>query len=983
MLSAETRLQGDLMRAVSVNIVSFNKVSFNILFSTLVVCLYVASVDVFAVDIIKSPNDDRAYQYFQLANQLQVLLVSDASIDKAAAALDVGVGSGDDPQARPGLAHFLEHMLFLGTEKYPGADEYQNYLSEHGGSHNAYTALENTNYYFDVDPNYLDPMLDRFAQFFAAPLFAPEYVDRERNAVHSEYTSKLKDDGRRVLDVYREVINSDHPLAKFSVGNLSTLSNDDGEMLRNDLLAFYQQHYNAKQMTLVVIGRESLADLRKMVEPRFAAIVNHESSEQHAATENPPLFEPGRLPLKLYIKPEQEQRYLSLLFPIPTIDPYYREKPTYYLGNLIGDEGKGSLLALLKSLNWAEALSAGSFFANSDDAFFQINIRLTEEGLQQTGQIVALTFALINHIEKSGMEQWRFDELKKLSEIDFRFQEKQAAIVTASSLANNLHYYAPEDVLRGDQLIQHYDPSLLRNFLSYLTPENVLMVVNAPEVQTDKITHYYDVPYKVKKLDKFAAPIPDLVAQLNLPPVNDFIPKTLALKPIPPSAKKNSPTTDGNVTAVTVPELLKDASRVRVWYKQDRVFNVPRANTFLRIRSPLASQSIQGAVMMELYVELIDDLLNEYTYPASIAGLQFSLEANSRGFDLSVDGYDDGQDRLLQRIIMELRKPHFESKRFSTVKTELMRRWQNADKQPPYVQLLQELPSLLFDPMWDQAAMLEALRSVTFENVTGFAKNVYVDSHADMLFYGNLTRKEAAKMSAQIEIDLLGAMGSTKIAPARVVRLHDDKHEPLVTLPVEHNDKALLLYLQGADDSLQEAANTLLLQQIIRSPFFNELRTERQLGYIVFATSLTLKDVPGTLLVVQSPTATIDTLVDEVHGFLQRFADQLPVELELHKQAVLTQLRESPQNLNEQGERYWQEILAEALKFDRRDKLIATVDGISAEAFNKYLGTVLTDNPRLLWLVSLSSENPSQDGKISTISDWTAYRSERQSYIYP
>ena len=89
--------------------------------------------------VVKSPNDDREYRYITLDNKLRVLLVADPETDKSAAALVALRGSFDEPEARPGLAHFLEHMLFIGTEKYPKLDGYQNFLARHGGSSNAYT----------------------------------------------------------------------------------------------------------------------------------------------------------------------------------------------------------------------------------------------------------------------------------------------------------------------------------------------------------------------------------------------------------------------------------------------------------------------------------------------------------------------------------------------------------------------------------------------------------------------------------------------------------------------------------------------------------------------------------------------------------------------------------------------------------------------------------------------------------------------------
>jgi len=67
-----------------------------------------------------------------------------------------------DPREIPGLAHFLEHMLFLGTEKYPEENEYHKFLAENGGSSNAYTGRDHTCYYFESAPKALEPALDRY-----------------------------------------------------------------------------------------------------------------------------------------------------------------------------------------------------------------------------------------------------------------------------------------------------------------------------------------------------------------------------------------------------------------------------------------------------------------------------------------------------------------------------------------------------------------------------------------------------------------------------------------------------------------------------------------------------------------------------------------------------------------------------------------------------------------------------------------------------
>ena len=110
------------------------------------------------------PFDERQFRAIELDNKLRVLLVSDPSSSRSAAAMDVRAGSFSDPYAVPGLAHFCEHMSFLGTKKFPKEDEFSSFLASHGGSSNAYTDSEDTVYYFDVNAEYTEEALDRFAQ---------------------------------------------------------------------------------------------------------------------------------------------------------------------------------------------------------------------------------------------------------------------------------------------------------------------------------------------------------------------------------------------------------------------------------------------------------------------------------------------------------------------------------------------------------------------------------------------------------------------------------------------------------------------------------------------------------------------------------------------------------------------------------------------------------------------------------------------------
>jgi insulysin len=919
------------------------------------------------VDVVQSPSDKRQYQYFELPNQLKVLLVSDPTTDKAAASLDVGIGSGDDPKNRGGLAHFLEHMLFLGTERYPQAGEYQKFISEHGGSHNAYTAQENTNYFFDVNAQYLDEALDRFGQFFTAPLFTAEYVDRERNAVHSEYKAKIKNDLRRQLDVVRQLASPWHPISKFSVGNLDTLADRPDEKVRDDLLDFYERYYSSDRMTLVVLGRESLVELQAMVVERFGAIPQR---EYEALSSGQAMFSKDFLPARIFIKPEKDIRRLSLVFPIPSSDAYYRQKPLQYLGNLLGHEGEGSLLSVLKGQGWAEGLSAGSGLGGRHQGTFNISIQLTESGMQEKRKVAALVFKMIRNLRREGINQWRYQEQQQLGEIDFRFAEKGEPIHTVSRLANNLQHYEPEDVLRGGYLFADYNERLINRYLNYLKPDNVVWVVTGKDVETNRVTPLYQAPYRLENLkDERVGLAKTLTEQLVMPEANGFIPRRLEVKRPPAIGEGIS----------QLPRLIKDDEVQKVWFKQDDQFKTPRSQVYIRIKSPLVGRDVKQAAISSLYVALVKDELNEFAYPASLAGLRFSISANSRGLDVFIGGYNDRQGLLLSRISEALSDNRFSRERFQSIKKELLRSLQNSRKQPPYVQTLEGVSSALYSPLWTNTEKELALATVTLDDVKAFSATFYDDAQQSILMHGNLYRQEALKLAAVIKARLYRKVEDHPAIEAQVARLPGTTKPSHWHITVDHADSAVSLYLQGGDATAEDKSHMLLVRQLLRAPFFHELRTQKQLGYIVFTTGMPLKEVPGTMLVVQSPTATVTELQTEIEGFLaSREIDE--ALLSQNRQAVVASLREVPKNLMEQSERYWSNIIHKVETFDRREGLAKRVESVSLESLQAYYQRLFQQQPRSLWI---TASNQDAAEVSADINDLQTFKAGLPAYRFP
>ena len=519
-----------------------------------------------------SPNDSNRYRHFTLPNALRVLLIQDESAQKSAAALAVNVGHFDDPVDRQGMAHYLEHMLFLGTKAYPKVGDFQSFISQHGGSNNAWTGTEHTCYFFDVTTSAFEKALDRFSQFFAAPLFNEEALDKERHAVDSEYKLKLNDDSRRLYQVQKETVNPLHPFAKFSVGNIETLGDREGKSIREEIIAFHAEQYSSDIMTLTLMGPQTLDEMEQWVKEKFSTI---ENKYRRGKSIREPFVTPEQTGITIRVEPLKEIRKLVMNFPMPNVDAHYPYKPLSYFAHLIGYEGEGSLLLALKDKGWITSLSAGGGASGSNYREFSISCTLTAKGLKKTDEIIQALFQYIRMIEEQGLEEWRYLEKRAVLESAFRFQETNRPMDIVSHLVVNMQHYAAEDTIYGDYLMRGYDEALLRSFLPYLSPENLRVTVIAQGQHYDKEANWYFTPYSVEPFSEEQQNIyrtNDKTWPLTLPPQNPFICYDLDPKPV--------------VDAQPQPQILQDLPGFRLWHMQDAEFRVPKGVIYIAIDSP-------------------------------------------------------------------------------------------------------------------------------------------------------------------------------------------------------------------------------------------------------------------------------------------------------------------------------------------------------------------------------------------------------------
>lgn len=892
---------------------------------------------------IQSPNDDRSYRYLVLDNGLRALLVSDPDTVKAAASLDVHVGSASNPGDRGGLAHFLEHMLFLGTDKYPDSGEYARFISEHGGSRNAYAAFEHTNYFFDVDAAHLAAALDRFGQFFISPRFDPEYVEREVNAVEAEYRLGLKTDARRSLDVLRETVNPEHPYAVLGVGTRDTLADRPMRPVREELIEFYRRYYSANLMTLAVVGREDLDSLRRLVESIFSAVPNREVEIEDIAA---PLYAPGSLPMEVRIRPVASRRQLQLSFPMPDYSDRYRGKPLRYISNLIGHEGRGSLLSLLKQEGWAEGLSAGTGIAYRGGSAFDVNISLTEAGLDNRERILRKFFEYVRLLQLSGPRRSAYEEQARLAALAFRFRPDVQAIRYVVGLANDMHLFRPEDILRGNYLMDDYDPALIAEILDeYLTPENVAVTTIAPGLRVERESRYYATPYSARTLgpgegDWRVVADEDLDPRLRLPEPNEFIARNVEL--VEPAAD-NPP----------VPALVEAGERLRVWYRRDGDFRVPRGAMYANFRNARVNDTPAHAAAARLYVRMLRDAVNEFTYPAWLAGLDFRIFTHARGISLKIDGYDDRQLTLLDRIVRSIAGAELDNRRFDDIRDDLVRDLENVKTRRAFRQVVDDARRVLLSGQWDERDLIRELKALDPPGLQAYADGFWAGAQVDVMLNGNYAEAAVAGVRSALAPLLSHELPSTPPL-GRVVKLRPGDRL-VYRAEVEHDDSVLFRYLQAPGDSMEERALAALTARIVDADYFEELRTEQQLGYVVSAIDWLQREVPGLAFLVQSPSAPAPALERATSEFLLAMGETgrvTPEQFERHRDALLVDILRPHENIVEQSEYFWREIARRELGFDTRARMAAAVRAVTPGQWLAWYRRVVIENPASLAVVA-------------------------------
>ncbi|MGD8108425.1 pitrilysin [Pantoea sp. FN0302] len=900
--------------------------------------------------IQKSNKDPRHYQAIRLDNEMTVLLVSDPQATKSLAALTLPIGSLDDPDRQLGLAHYLEHMVLMGSKRYPQPDNLAEFLKKHGGSHNASTASYRTAYYLEVENGALAPAVDRLADAIAEPLLDPVNADRERNAVNAELTMARSRDGHRMAQVGAETLNPAHPAARFSGGNLETLSDKPDSKLQDALRQFYQQHYSANLMKAVIYSNKPLPELAAIAAQTFGRVSNRHAS---VPAINVPVVTDQQKGIIIHYVPAQPRKQLRLEFRIDNNSDRFRSKTDTLIGYLISNRSKNTLSDWLQSQGLADSIDAGADpLITRNGGIFGISVSLTDKGLAQRDRVVAAIFDYLAMLRDKGIDKRYFDEMAHVLDIDYRYPSITRDMDYIEWLADTMLRVPVEHTLNASYLADRYDPAEISARLKEMTPQNARIWYISPNEPHNKVAYFVEAPYQVDKIsaelfNKWQQEAENI--KLDLPALNPYIPDDFNL--IPASEKP-----------ITHPQPLINEPGLRVFYMPSRYHaSEPKADIMLALRNKAAMDSARHQVLFALNDYLAGLALDELSSQAAVGGISFST-SGSDGVIFSASGFTQRLPKLLVTLLQGYVNYVPTEDQLAQAKSWYKEQLDAAEKGKAFEQAIQPVRMLSQLPYTERSERRKLLDSISLQELNDYRRMLAEQATPEMLVVGNMTPQMVTSLAREVK-QQVNCQGKSW--------WHSE--DILINQPLRANiqkagsssDSALAaVYIPVGYGEEQSIAISSLLSQIIQPWFYNQLRTQQQLGYAVFTFPMSVGRQWGIGFLLQSNSKQPALLLQRYEAFYadaeKRLRGLSQQDFAQYQAALINELQQRPQTLDEEAARYGKDFYRENYAFDTREQVIEQLKTLTPQSLADFFHQAVIAKQGLAMLSQISG---SQHGK--------------------
>ncbi|KAI5170569.1 insulysin [Nematocida sp. LUAm3] len=423
-------------------------------------------------------EDPAEYQEFTLSNGMRVILINNKESTQSSASLSVWTGFWSDPKEHAGMAHCLEHMLLRGSEKYPEPYYFQKYITESGGTSNAITSAYTTTYYHILPSSKFEHGLDVFSEFLKHPVFDAGSLERELEAIYSEFDMRKTIDSIRNMYTLEALINSSNPDLKFNVGCPETLR----DVKREQIISFWKYYYRPERMCLVIYSPEEFETMKEYAEKYFSGVKAHENAPWTFEGEPPavpgcPVDGPPKknydtvfqgvlsdkvIVQRLYDK-NSEQNSITLLIPLPSVLHNFKEQITEFLRAMMIMGTNKNIYNILEKKGVIISHSVHAL-DSSEVTHMAILFTLPKASLESVSSILDLVEKQLKMIEENVSESlYNYYKKEKQDNIQYFIPHSNPILTVVIS---SLRFSIPlEYILTTNYVWDKYNPSKFQEFI--------------------------------------------------------------------------------------------------------------------------------------------------------------------------------------------------------------------------------------------------------------------------------------------------------------------------------------------------------------------------------------------------------------------------------------------------------------------------------------------------------------------------------------
>ena len=883
--------------------------------------------------IIKPIIDKRDFKGGILDNNIKYIIINDKDLDKSYVSVCVNVGSYFDPKEYQGMSHFLEHMLFMGSKKYPKVNYFMNQVNEYGGYTNAFTAALNTTYFFNVFDNGLEHVIDILTQFFIDPLFDINSIQKEINAVNNEHIKNINNDYYKLYYLALYLADEDSIINTFGTGSLKTLNKKE---IRNKMIEFYNKYYTTDNLSICIASSKSIDEIFKLINKTFGLI----KSKNNLLNEFKLKF-PSNLVKPYYTKNINNIYYFKTSIDINVITyiwdiPIDNVEDFKILDLLLNNKSKTSLYYYLKVSSLLKYIDTSI----DDEGIFIIKLYLTDEGYNNILYINHLLFIYLDKIYTIDINQFALYHQKILN-INFNYSNKD----DTQNLCNELNFYHlkyhTKNVYKYMSVIYDikstdYYKTL---FSKYINQNNNIKIISSNRM-INNITYYplHNYNDKYGKLDINLT----YNKKININNIGniDLNNSYLDLKII-----------NYNNFSNDKPYLINN----NIWFGSYNKFNEPIINIWMQLNNLNYHSNPTNYILTSISCDILNFLISTLLYKPLELGysIDFSSDYIHSSININISGFNDKNklDKLLLdlfHILYNIDKYYniITKKYINNLLVNFIKRLNNKKYLNSWeynnVILNNDIYLNYFNDKLLYKHFKYIIHKKTYKDIKLYIKNIIVNEKTCItsFIYGNIDK---------FNIDNIILNNTSIQYPYVKLNLLSNK---IIKHPnIKETATYLGYYYYIGKFKIKKYLLMLLCINIYSERFFDILRTKYQLGYLVKMTLELHRDHYYIAQKIQSNNK-IDDIKNKLNDFNKVLLEYLDsIDFNKYIITLKNNIKNKDNNLDEIYSRYCNEIISRKYLFNRKEILLKNIKLLSKEKLIKFIKKYINTNNQIIRII--------------------------------